>query len=316
MKSSPSVVNIFTKEGDIKPYKVVAARVPEFLNRFPIEAGWRHIREVVEASSLTPHLAALHLAAVTGGKKPNELGLPELPQGLVFISRLLNPSGEEVASGSATSPALDLFAPGNEVRKDYEAAETAAYQRLLAAVGIGGEVFTEDETRTVARMGGRLDTSSPARTAGTTSQVDSASSSTRVVAQVSDADEALDHLSDGLPEVNDPLKALAGVGLDVAVRATEAQAVAQVDTGTVSPPDAGRTAVSTTPSAPAPLALVATGQANGRSAGRRPADKQILAAMNRQIAALSSQLGMKSAVAPTLDDARARMSELQALLTH
>lgn len=310
MKASPSVVNIFTKEGEIKPYKLHAARLPEFLQRFPIAEGWRHVREVAEACSLAPQLAAMHLAAVTAGKKPADLGLPALPQGLVFTSRLFDPNGNEVSSGSATSPALDLFCPAATVRKDYEAAETAAFQRLLASVGIGGEVFNEDEARTTQAMGSRLDLVTSADGAGqeASTPAERREQTARRLSAV--AGSIVDAVADGLPDVGSPLSALASLEGNSAVRGEGAKEAPSEDpTSAPAPVESGPKQV-VQASAHRPRV-----QAANHVEGHRPSDAQLLAAMNRQIAALSRQLGVKSSPAKTLELARERMTELQGQLT-
>ncbi|THD11321.1 hypothetical protein [Metallibacterium scheffleri] len=144
-----------------QPYKLFSVRLPEFLKRFPPDKGWRVVRSVQSACELSPVLTKLHEAAITAGKSPESLGIPPIPSGFVMTARLLDSQGNEVASGSAFSMGLDLqyavqsarTGEGDVLRKDFEAGETAAFQRLLAAVGLGGDVLDADESHTIKDMG-------------------------------------------------------------------------------------------------------------------------------------------------------------------
>lgn len=164
MNPSPGVVKLSNfRDGEYveQPYKLFSARLPEFLKRYPPEKGWRVVRSVQSACELSPGLTRLHEAAITAGKSPDALGLPPIPSGFVLTARLLDPQGNEVASGSAFSMGLDLqyavqsarSGNGDVLRKDFEAGETAAFQRLLAAVGLGGDCFDGDEAVTLRDMG-------------------------------------------------------------------------------------------------------------------------------------------------------------------
>jgi hypothetical protein len=85
---------------------------------------------------------------VIAGKKPSDVELPSIEQDvntMVCTARLLDSSGRMVRSASASMKVLDF--------KDLEALETAANQRLLAALGFGGEVFDEDEDHELNRSG-------------------------------------------------------------------------------------------------------------------------------------------------------------------
>lgn len=164
MSPSPGVVMLSNfRDGEFveQPYKLFSSRLPEFLKRYPPEKGWRVVRTVQAACELSPNLARLHEAAISAGKSPESIGLPPIPSGFVMTARLLDPQGNEIASGSAFSMGLDLqyavqsvrSGSGDVLRKDFEAGETAAFQRLLAAVGIGGDVFDVDEATTIRDMG-------------------------------------------------------------------------------------------------------------------------------------------------------------------
>lgn len=279
-----NVVAIFNKDGSESSYRLLSGRLPAFLEKFPPQDGWRHIRTVLEASSLTPQLAALHLAAIQSGKEPADVGLASLPRGLVFTSKLLDPQGNEVASGSATSQALDLFAPGMDSRKDYECAETAAFQRLLAALGMGGDVLEQDERQVVAGMGSRIVTSSPMAVEAET-VAKAAELPLTVVADDLD-----------LPPMEDPEEALGQVRADT-------KPVAAAVVSSTSAPASKSGPVVTTPAA----IEVSAG-------ARRVNDVQLLAALNRQIVALANKAGVHAAKADSVDAAHKALSELKSLL--
>lgn len=321
------VVNIFTLDGKIKPWKRLSGRVPEFLERYPIADGWRCERQVVEACSLTPLLVDLHKAAIVAGKTPAEVGLSPLPRGLVFIATLVDPNGRFVASGSATTQAESMFAPGSASYKDYEAGESAAFQRLLAAVGFGGEVFDEDEDETIRDMGGKpLDP-----TAGPAPAKDESSEGSETGATVVELKRSTStgpapapiHDEGELPPVESPEEALAGLNLgtgpsaDDGVRASvdaaaedladpldapsasveATDAVGKSSTATVSPPKA--TAKASTPT-----------DVRVTAHGRAPGDQQILAALNRSAKLIADQAGVPFVPATSVADAKAMTAEL------
>lgn len=321
-----AVIEIFD-EGKLKKYERFSSRLPRFLEAFPIRDGWRHIHEVVDASSMVPQLMSLHLAALSAGKNPVDVGLPPLPRGQVFTARLINPQGAEVASGSAISMSMDLFSPrigsdfnGKESffpRKDFESGETAAFQRLLAAVGFGGEIFDADEDSAISSMG--LKTREPASEVITTATVSPIRPATLDVVS---AKNPVD--TNGLPDPVSPIDALASIhlyddvfdepskegaghraGAIVVDPVVEHHDPVVVDAGTAQqePVTAGHAEhVSTSPSI-------------GAGGARGPSDKQRLAALSRQIAVLARQAGATGQPVTSIEDANAELDRLSALLS-
>lgn len=135
-------IELYTADGDLIAYRPLAARLPEFLARFGPEGGFAVRTEIADLLSFRPGLLRLCEAAAREGRKAEDLGLPPLAQAagpMVCRATLEDATGRVLATATAAK----------EVRahKDLEALETAARQRLLAAVGFGGEVLEDDERR-------------------------------------------------------------------------------------------------------------------------------------------------------------------------
>lgn len=139
------VIEIFSEDGEIKQYRPLSQRLPEFLEAFPPSKGFQVVVETADPMS-NASILEVYKAAVAAGHKPSDLGLPHLPGGIVFRAKLIDPEGRVLASASAHRFRLDQF-------KDWEKAETAARQRLLAAVGFGGEILDEDEEGDIRDQG-------------------------------------------------------------------------------------------------------------------------------------------------------------------
>lgn len=138
-------------------YKRYAARIPAFLNAYPPKEGYCVVISWTDLLSLQTGRLSLLREAVIAGRKPSDVGLPGIENDvntLVCTARLLDPQEQVVRSGSATMQVLEF--------KDFEKLETAANQRLLAALGFGGEVFDEDENADLAAQGRTPDASSTA----------------------------------------------------------------------------------------------------------------------------------------------------------
>lgn len=142
------VVELFGRDGAVVPYRPLSARLPDFLREFGPEKGWRVVRTALPALEMYPGLLRLTEAAIAAKAGPETLArLPGLPESNQFCFRaeLVDPNGNVVASATAFKVLREY--------KDLEAGETAAYQRLLAALGFGGDLLLEDETRDAAAQG-------------------------------------------------------------------------------------------------------------------------------------------------------------------
>ena len=134
------VVQLCNREGELTFYRKLSERLPEFLNHYGPEKGYAVVTEVVDSLSLKPGLLRLYETAIQAGRKPEELGLPPaqaIGQTQVCRATLLDSSGRVVASATAAKHICGY--------KDLEVLETAARQRLLAALGFGGDMLDNDE---------------------------------------------------------------------------------------------------------------------------------------------------------------------------
>lgn len=135
------VVQLRTEYNGVVNYTRFGARVPEFLQKYPLQE-FRVETSVTDLLSLQSGRLALLKEAVAAGKKPADVGLPGIENDvntLVCTVTLLDSQNRVVRQARASAPIL--FA------KDFEKLETAAHQRLLGLLGHGGEVFDEDENR-------------------------------------------------------------------------------------------------------------------------------------------------------------------------
>lgn len=136
--ANSKVVNIQNSNGETSQYVKVSARVPDFLKAYGPEKGYRVLSHSTDYLDFAQGRKELCIALATQGKLPEE-HIKELmnERKVVFKSQLVDKEGNVVAESSAIKPIWNL--------KDYESGETAAFQRLLARLGFGGDVFDSDE---------------------------------------------------------------------------------------------------------------------------------------------------------------------------
>ena len=263
-----------------QPYKLFSVRLPEFLKRFPPDKGWRVVRSMQSACELSPGLTRLYEAAITAGKSPESMGLPPIPSGFVMTARLLDSQGNEVASGSAFSMGLDLqyavqaarSGDGSVLRKDFEAGETAAFQRLLAAVGLGGDMLDSDERSTIMGMG--------ANAPSATAQAPQGGKACKSPAQGSQA-------ADGEPSLLDQVKAVP------------------------CPPKQGCNTVLDSPAVTEVKVVEASGEERDVKPGSADRASQAqLRSMQQQIGRIAKQLHVDSVIVSTLQEATAELARL------
>lgn len=263
-----------------QPYKLFSVRLPEFLKRFPPDKGWRVVRSMQSACELSPVLTRLYEAAITAGKSPESIGLPPIPSGFVMTARLLDSQGNEVASGSAFSMGLDLqyavqaarSGDGSVLRKDFEAGETAAFQRLLAAVGLGGDMLDSDERSTIMGMG--------ANAPSATAQAPQGGKACKSPAQGSQA-------ADGEPSLLDQVKAVP------------------------CPPKQGCNTVLDSPAVTEVKVVEASGEERDVKPGSADRASQAqLRSMQQQIGRIAKQLHVDAVIVSTLQEATAELARL------
>lgn len=132
------VVQITQSNGDMSKYVKVSARIPEFLKAYGPDKGYRVLSTATDYLDFTQGRKDLYLALAAQGSLPDE-NLKELfaERKIVFRAQLVDKEGVVIAESSALKPIWN--------HKDYESGETAAFQRLIARLGFGGEVFDSDE---------------------------------------------------------------------------------------------------------------------------------------------------------------------------
>ena len=135
------VVETFNADGEPESFRAFGSRLDEFLEKFPVQDGYRVVVEATDILSQMPGLCSLYKAAIESGKNPVELGLPEIStyaNQIIFQAQLLDKEGQVVSSsstyGSVQSP-----------DKTWETLETNARSRVMASVGIGYELLEADE---------------------------------------------------------------------------------------------------------------------------------------------------------------------------
>jgi len=143
------VVRIFNDDGQAKDYELLASRLPKFLEKYGPEKGYRIIIESTDFVSSQPGLLRLYEAAISGGIKPKDIGLPSIGHGFVFTAKLIK-GDEVVLTASSLQTVLEL--------KDWEIGETAARQRLVAAAGFDGTSIRKDEEADMAAQKLETDT--------------------------------------------------------------------------------------------------------------------------------------------------------------
>jgi len=140
------VIDIFNSDGTVSPYRLLSDRLPDFLNRYGPEQGYAIVIEAQDPLSLRPGLLRLYEAAIAAGHSPEAVGLPPPKDiSMVFQAKLLDREGRMVCNASALKPIREY--------KEWECAETAARQRLLAALGFGGDVLDADEAGDMSDQG-------------------------------------------------------------------------------------------------------------------------------------------------------------------
>ncbi len=143
---NPSVVDITNEFGEIKQYKRVSARLPEFLGKYSPEEGYRVESAMTDLLSLKKGLLALYREAISCGKSPQDVGLPNVNSStMVSTHSLFSPDGNLIASANASKAIVDY--------KDLEMLETASLNRLLGKLGFGGEIFDDDENNDIDEQG-------------------------------------------------------------------------------------------------------------------------------------------------------------------
>lgn len=131
-------VELINDDGSTTSYETVSERLPAFLEAFSPSDGWRIVKDHTFASAEKSEIARLWEKALEAGKDPRELGLPPVAgQVVIFGASLWSPEERLIANATSLKSVVSV--------KDWEAGETAAFQRLMATVGFGGSTMDADE---------------------------------------------------------------------------------------------------------------------------------------------------------------------------
>ncbi|MCB1826734.1 MAG: hypothetical protein KDJ54_19985 [Candidatus Competibacteraceae bacterium] len=268
------IVEFFTPEGEVTQYRPLSARLPTFLAVYGPERGFSVDTEIVDSLSLKPGLLKLYEIVLHAGRKPEEAGLPPLNgtgQTLVGRATLRDREGRVLATATAAKPIQSY--------KDLEVLETAARQRLLAALGFGGEVLDTDEILD------QTDQGLAPRPPVPVSSPDSVSVASPVVAEVAEVAE-----EKAIPASVPPAVAPGSPGSPEPCPVTPA-----------SHPD---------PEAAVDATLPATAHADSPATPTSDRAAAALAALIRQIDQQSRLRGIEPPVVTTRDEARAALQRL------
>jgi len=134
------VVELFGDRGEPIQYRKLSARIPDFLETYKPSDGYAVIVDIADPVSLKPGLLRLYEAAIAAGKSFEECGLPKFSgqESLVYTAKLVNTTSEQLLCSRSAVVQVSEY-------KDHESGETAAVQRLLAALGFDGTVLDADE---------------------------------------------------------------------------------------------------------------------------------------------------------------------------
>jgi hypothetical protein len=134
---------LIDSQGRPRFYIPLEERVPLFLAEYPHKQGYRVATEMYDLLSVRKGLLSVLKEAIAAGRKISELGLMGLEETmttLVCTARLFDPNDRELRTASANACLLE--------KKDLEKLESAAFNRLISALGFDGNItFEEVEAR-------------------------------------------------------------------------------------------------------------------------------------------------------------------------
>lgn len=145
MDGSSRTTTLFTDEGP-KEWKRLSVRTEEFLTKYPLEDGWRVTSSYEYVLDASPGLleVAKTAAAAKADLSSFGLGVADI-RSVIFRACLVDKQGEVLREASAHKVVVGP--------KDFEVGESVAYGRLLARLGIGGEILDSDERGDFAAQG-------------------------------------------------------------------------------------------------------------------------------------------------------------------
>jgi len=136
--SKTAVLITDSQTGEENKYIPLSERYQEFLNQYGPDDGYRIEIDTSDYLQQNPGLNHLYETAIAAGKNPEDIGLPKIMEVTIFRARLFK-DDQVIQTASSAKPMMSY--------KDWEIGETAARQRLIAAMGFGSEAFLDDELK-------------------------------------------------------------------------------------------------------------------------------------------------------------------------
>lgn len=138
------ILRLQNEDGTIVSWEPASQRYHKLEQLYPISQGYQIT--VTSRSPIFPELLKLYALCIEHGRKPEEYGLPNLPQkeNLIFVAEL-SKDGNLLRRAEVYQPVRKF--------KDYERGQTAALNRLLELSGIPGKRLVEDELINISELG-------------------------------------------------------------------------------------------------------------------------------------------------------------------
>jgi len=130
--------------GEQNTYIPFAERYQEFLNRYSPDDDYRVKIDTSDYLQQNPGLKCLYEKAIEAGRNPSEVGLPPIMAITIFRASLYK--DDSLIQTATAAKQLVSY-------KDWEVGETAARQRLIAAMGFASDFYLDDEIADLVAQG-------------------------------------------------------------------------------------------------------------------------------------------------------------------
>jgi hypothetical protein len=138
--------------GEQNTYIPFAERYQEFLNRYSPDDGYRVKIDTSDYLQQNPGLKCLYEKAIEAGRNPTEVGLPPIMAITIFRASLYK--DDSLIQTATAAKQLVSY-------KDWEVGETAARQRLIAAMGFASDFYLDDEIADLVAQGISVEGANP-----------------------------------------------------------------------------------------------------------------------------------------------------------
>lgn len=157
--ANSATMKLLTPEGESVDWKTFSSRIDQFRADYPAASGYGIKREVKSLLDFSPGLMGIYERVMSLEPQRVEamieaMGIPkvsELLRTFVFTCSLVK-DGEVLEMATAARQVNQL----NFNSRGWEKAESAAESRMLAMLGIGGEVLDKDAAEDMADAGFKL----------------------------------------------------------------------------------------------------------------------------------------------------------------